>query len=153
MQKVAQIPKFPNNQIWAFALTGSILIIVFIIPKSEKRKMAQISFGVSIERLFINSSFVNSDSSNTFNLCGRQTKDIKWSIMFLLLDVVHENEVGGSSIIWLFPLVIADSERDMPGIDPWATRLVHQRYDHWAARSEAISWPWNSGVPPTIALL
>ena len=33
-------------------------------------------------------------------------------------DVVHENEVGGSSIIWVFPLVIADSERDMLGIEP-----------------------------------
>jgi hypothetical protein len=45
-------------------------------------------------------------------------------------DVVHKNEVGGSSIMWVFPLVIA--ERDMPGIEPWATRLVHQRSDHWA---------------------
>jgi hypothetical protein len=45
-----------------------------------------------------------------------------------------------------------DSERDMPGIEPRATRLVHQCSDHWATRSEAISWPGNSGVPPTIAL-
>ena len=33
-------------------------------------------------------------------------------------DVVHENVVGGSNITWVFPLVIADSERDMPGIEP-----------------------------------
>ena len=26
--------------------------------------------------------------------------------------------VGGSSTIWVFPLVIADSEREMPGIEP-----------------------------------
>ena len=32
-------------------------------------------------------------------------------------DVVHENVVGGSSMIW-FPLVIAVSEQDMPGIEP-----------------------------------
>ena len=31
--------------------------------------------------------------------------------------VVHENVVGGSSMI-RFPLVIAVSERDMPGIEP-----------------------------------
>ena len=30
--------------------------------------------------------------------------------------VVHKNVVGGSNIIWDFPLVIADSERHMPGI-------------------------------------
>ena len=41
-----------------------------------------------------------------------------------------QNEVGGSSIIWVFPLVIADSERDIKGIKPWAARLVHQRSDH-----------------------
>jgi hypothetical protein len=52
------------------------------------------------------------------------------------MGAVHENEVGGSSIIWVLPLVIADSERDMPGIEPWATRLVHQLSDHWATRSE-----------------
>jgi hypothetical protein len=34
--------------------------------------------------------------------------------------VVHENLIGGSSIIWVFPLVIANSEREMPGIEPWA---------------------------------
>ena len=28
------------------------------------------------------------------------------------------------------------SERDMPGIEPWASRLVHQCSDYWAARSE-----------------
>ena len=66
--------------------------------------------------------------------------------------VVLENVVGGSSMNG-FPLVKADSERDMPGIEPLATRLVHQRSDHWATRSEAISWPGNSGVPLTIALL
>ena len=57
--------------------------------------------------------------------------------------VVHENLIGGSSIIWIFPLLIADSERDMPGIEPWAPRLVHQRSDHWATRSEAYL-----GFPP-----
>jgi hypothetical protein len=31
---------------------------------------------------------------------------------------VHENLIGGSSIIWVLPLVIADSERDMPEIKP-----------------------------------
>ena len=31
--------------------------------------------------------------------------------------VVHGNVVDGSSMI-VFPLVIADSERDMPGIEP-----------------------------------
>ena len=31
--------------------------------------------------------------------------------------VVHKNVVGGSSMIW-FPLVIAVSERHMPGIKP-----------------------------------
>ena len=31
--------------------------------------------------------------------------------------VVHKNVVGGSSMIG-FPLVIAVSERDMPGIEP-----------------------------------
>ena len=34
-------------------------------------------------------------------------------------DAVHENLVGGSSMIG-FPLVIADSERDLPGIQGWA---------------------------------
>jgi hypothetical protein len=63
---------------------------------------------------------------------------------------VHENLIGGSNIIWVFPLVIADSERDMPGIEPWAPRLEHQRSDHWATSK---SWPGNFGVPPTIALL
>ena len=42
------------------------------------------------------------------------------------------NEIDGSSIIWVSPLVIADSERDMPEIEPWANRLVHQCSDHWA---------------------
>ena len=32
--------------------------------------------------------------------------------------VVHENVVGGSSILRVIPLVIAVSERDMPGIEP-----------------------------------
>ena len=32
--------------------------------------------------------------------------------------VVHKNLIGGSSIIWIFHLVKADSERDMPGIEP-----------------------------------
>ena len=32
--------------------------------------------------------------------------------------VVHENVVGGRSMI-RFPLVIAVSKRDMPGIKPW----------------------------------
>jgi hypothetical protein len=50
--------------------------------------------------------------------------------------VVHENLIGGSSIILGFPLVIADSERDMPGIQPWAPRLVHQRSEHWATTSD-----------------
>ena len=32
--------------------------------------------------------------------------------------VVHRNMVDGSSMIG-FPLVITDSEQDMPGIEPW----------------------------------
>ena len=36
--------------------------------------------------------------------------------MLLSKHVVHENVVDGSSMI-RFPLVKADSERDMPGID------------------------------------
>jgi hypothetical protein len=39
-----------------------------------------------------------------------------------VLHVVHENLIG--CIIWVFirdfPHVIADSERDMQGIEPWA---------------------------------
>jgi hypothetical protein len=38
-------------------------------------------------------------------------------LLFMTLLRVHENEVVGSSIILVFPLVIADSERDIPGID------------------------------------
>jgi hypothetical protein len=67
--------------------------------------------------------------------------------------VVHENLIYGSGIIWVFPLVIADSERDLPGMETWAPRLANLRSDHWATRSEAIRWPGNSGVPPTIAIL
>ena len=37
----------------------------------------------------------------------------------LIKHVVHKNVVGGSSIIWGFPLVIADSEQDIRGIEPW----------------------------------
>ena len=70
------------------------------------------------------------------------------------MHVVHENMVDGSSVLRVSPLVIAVSERDMPGIEPgplgWYTS---QRPNHWATRSEAISWPGNSGVSPTIALL
>ena len=36
----------------------------------------------------------------------------------LVMHVVHGNVVGGSSIIKVFPLVIAVSERDMPRIEP-----------------------------------
>ena len=40
---------------------------------------------------------------------------------------IHESVMGGSSMIG-FPLVIADSERDMPGIEPgpldWHTRAL-----------------------------
>ena len=32
--------------------------------------------------------------------------------------VVHKNVVGGSSVLRVFPLVIAVSERDMPGFEP-----------------------------------
>ena len=42
-------------------------------------------------------------------------KIFKWKTTFK--HVVHENVVGGSSMI-RFPLVIADSEHDMPGIKP-----------------------------------
>ena len=60
----------------------------------------------------------------------------------LLFEICDRNKLGRWQQHHLgFPLVIADSERDMPGIEPWATRLVHQRSDHWATRSEAISWP------------
>ena len=59
----------------------------------------------------------------------------------LIKHVVHKNVVGGSSIIWVFPHVIANSVKTC------------QRPNHWATRSEAISWPGNSGVPPTIVLL
>ena len=45
-----------------------------------------------------------------------------------MIHEVHENVVGGSSIIWGFPLVIGDSERDMPGIEPgppgWYTSAI-----------------------------
>ena len=45
--------------------------------------------------------------------------------------VVHENLIGSSSIIWVFPLVIADSEQDMPGIEPgplgWYTTALTTR--------------------------
>ena len=34
------------------------------------------------------------------------------------MHVVHETTVGGSSIIWVFPLAIADSPQDLPGIEP-----------------------------------
>jgi hypothetical protein len=40
---------------------------------------------------------------------------------------------------WGFPLVIGDSERDMPGIKPWAPRLVDRRSDHWATRTKSCS--------------
>ena len=29
-------------------------------------------------------------------------------LLYFVLFQIHENEVGGSSIIWVFPLVIAD---------------------------------------------
>ena len=42
--------------------------------------------------------------------------------------VVHENVVGGSSVLRVFPFVIAVSEWDMPGIEPgplgWYTRAL-----------------------------
>ena len=40
-------------------------------------------------------------------------------------NVVHEYEVDGSSMIG-FPLVIADSEQDMPGIKPGPPPLISQ---------------------------
>ena len=44
---------------------------------------------------------------------------------------VHENLIGGSSIVLVFPLEIADSERDMPGIEPgplgWDTSALTTR--------------------------
>jgi hypothetical protein len=60
--------------------------------------------------------------------------------------VVHKNLIGGNSIIWVFPLVIADSEQDMPGIKPWATRLVHQRSDHWTSKSVGKAEAWPVGI-------
>jgi hypothetical protein len=54
--------------------------------------------------------------------------------LIVVKHVVHENLIGG--IIWVFPLVIADSERGMPGFKPWAPRLVHPRSDHLATRIE-----------------
>jgi hypothetical protein len=48
-----------------------------------------------------------------------------------IICVVHENEVGGSSIIWVFLLVIADSEQDMPESNPgplgWYTSALNTR--------------------------
>ena len=67
-------------------------------------------------------------------------------------NVVHENVVGGSSMIG-FPLVIAFSERDMPGIEPgplgWHTSTLTNELQEVRQKG----WPGNSGVPPTIALL
>ena len=52
-------------------------------------------------------------------------------IQWIFVLVVHKNVVGGNSIIWGFPLVIANSEQDMPGIEPGPLG--------WATRSKAIS--------------
>ena len=41
--------------------------------------------------------------------------------------VVHENVVGGSSVLWVFPLVIAVSEQDMPEIETGPLGLPVQR--------------------------
>ena len=41
--------------------------------------------------------------------------------------VVHENVVGGSSVLRVFPLVIAVSEQDMPGIETGPLGLPVQR--------------------------
>ena len=38
-------------------------------------------------------------------------------VVVVYKHVVHENEVNGSSMVG-FPLLIADFERDMPGIEP-----------------------------------
>ena len=53
--------------------------------------------------------------------------DFTFAILFMFTNsgiyivyykhVEHDNMVGGNSMI-MFPPVIADSERDMPGIDP-----------------------------------
>ena len=42
--------------------------------------------------------------------------------------VVHENGVGGSSVLRGFPLVIAVSERDMPGFEPGP--LIKSLFQH-----------------------
>ena len=50
-------------------------------------------------------------------------------VPILDLHVEHKNVVGGSSIIG-FPLLIADSERDMSGIEPgplgWPTTELEE---------------------------
>ena len=60
--------------------------------------------------------------------------------------VVHENVVGGSSVLRVFPLVIAVSERDMPGIEPgplgWYTSALttglHEMFKHiWCVNANA----------------
>ena len=61
------------------ALADDLLLYLFffIIHKSEIRKMAQISYGVSIEKLLINCSFAKSDFSTTKRKKddGNKTKD------------------------------------------------------------------------------
>jgi hypothetical protein len=46
--------------------------------------------------------------------------------------VAWRDQMGGSSIIWVFPLVLADSERNMPGIKPgplgWYTSALTTGY-------------------------
>ena len=63
--------------------------------------------------------------------------------------VVHTTVVNGSSMIG-FTIVIAESERDMPGIEPVPPGTRSSQLD---TRREAISWPGIFRVPPTIALL
>ena len=46
---------------------------------------------------------------------------LRRTVFFLILAIhyLYTNSIGGSSVIWGLPLVISDSEGDMPGIKPW----------------------------------
>ena len=67
--------------------------------------------------------------------------------------VVHENVVGGRSMI-RFPLVIAVSERDMPGIEPgpqgWYTSAFTTGHKKWGNKL-AQKFRVTSNYCPSVA--
>jgi hypothetical protein len=63
--------------------------------------------------------------------------------------------VGGSSIIWDFPLVIADYDRDVPGIEPgplgWYTRALTTGFQE--VRLKSIARPSRNKTRRTATVL